>query len=40
MKNNSINTLLGEIDKTQKVIKKIDIFYLDFIDKNKGKICS
>ena len=37
MKNNSINTLLGEIDKTQKIIKKIDTFYLDFIDKNKEK---
>jgi len=37
MKDNSINTLLGEINKTQKILKKIDVFYLEFINGNKDK---
>jgi len=37
MKDNSINTLLGEINKTQKILKKIDVFYIEFINENKDK---
>ena len=37
MKNNSLNTLLGEINKTQKILKKIDVFYIEFINENKDK---